>query len=614
MKVKLVSRKQKKQSSDIAAGPGIKDFLVNHVEKIVFGLVAGLVLMLVYKSYGRASVNANQSPEALQQRTEQAKLHIEQDTWSAVEKTRYPKPDQFSGQAQEDGLPIDLASYRTPLPWDPMDFVVETKRMDPEILAVEDLEVYGGYGAIAMKRVDRFGAASRNSDLVSLPDDLQRFYSDMTSQPGGGSDGEAKGVYFVAVLGLVPYEKQQQAYDKAFLNKADFDATRDVPNYLLGRVERAEISSNDRSNWEPVKTNRAFQEQWASVGEEMAHVDHIEKSLVSDSPPLLLQDLSSFAVHSKLPTKAEIERQREVEREVSQRGQRRNARRNSGDLLGDEPVAVSRRNEGDIQEGTKRRNIQNLLFRFFDYTAKPGKRYHYRAQVWIEDANDPKDKTQRPRPRMLDAAVIDRLIRRGDLTPQQQNALERIKPFWRESPWSKPSDIVSIPPDVRMVAGRVSSPRLYRTKDKNTFENPNDESKATVVVVKWDNDLAMSVPVTREVRRGTVTRFKVDSYAIQPVQRMLKPLEGYEFVGDSVVLDLWGGAELPDKLRSLGEILVLDENGRLEVHKELSDVSEFSALDFSGVEDESISPSDDGDDIDRDNKEDRDTASRNRSR
>ena len=85
--------------------------------------------------------------------------------------------------------------------------------------------------------------------------------------------------------------------------------------------------------------------------------------------------------------------------------------------------------------------IENKLFRFFDFSAQPGKSYRYRVRLVLRNPNH-------------------------NVPAQYLTNAQLAKGETRVSPWSEPSDIVTIP-RVKLIGRRRAAARPARAKSRS---------------------------------------------------------------------------------------------------------------------------------------------------
>ena len=215
------------------------------------------------------------------------------------------------------------------------------------------------------------------------------------------------------------------------------------------------------------------------------------------------------------------------------RGGRERAPASDSNPFGDEskPEAVAKTVAGpaaDVAEEQK--DLGYRLFRFFDFTVEPGKRYIYRVKLAVANPNY-----------LLKPTVL----KKAELA--QKKCLM--------TDWSEPSPIISMPRDTQVLVNAVKpAPRA------------NTEPTFQVTVVKWLIRSGVKVSYDSPVMRGQLANFGdiQKREAGGPVN----------FFSDTTVVDLRGGEHLGKKgsaATSPGEILLVDADGSLSVRNEVDD-------------------------------------------
>jgi len=603
---------------------GIKHFFVMNVEKMVLGAAVVMVVVFLVMGLGEKPIDEDRRPAALESVIGRAENNMSKSTWLKVVEERFPEPYNFHKRAEEDSIPIQLAGYPIPLPWRQIYKKRLDPRKDPTLFAVTDLEVRTGVAAIALKDesgdLDTFGPGGR-----SRPGDEDEDSPDLTEEqleayrvgflPTGGA--KAAGAYFASVLGLAPVQRQRQEYNDRFLNhighddQNSLDVLRDQPNYIYFYLERQEVlADGTASEWTKVSSFKKASEDgklWLASTDEVAMEEYLDPKLSSTIPPIMLEDPEKWGRHSKIPRREEQESGQETTKEPDEKDPDERTGDVPGggpDLPGADPGADGAGGEktghektGDKGDGATDSSaelmVEYKLFRVFDFTVEPGKVYRYRVQLLLEDPNDPQpaegEGTKRaPEVSELDQTVIDRLKERRK---QEKEKNQRI--YWRETPWSEPSEPVQLPPTRTVLAGTVVAEKCEDLPDSRAklhyANNPLKDCRARVLALVWDPDEAVWVPAVREkkgdkkneVFRGSVVDFTENVWIVDPVTLSPRLLEEYPVQTGSVVLDLRGGELLPradkkrSKLTAPGEILLLDGDGNLVVQDELDDADTF---------------------------------------
>ncbi len=185
-------------------------------------------------------------------------------------------------------------------------------------------------------------------------------------------------------------------------------------------------------------------------------------------------------------------------------------------------------NAADTPEEQK--DLGYRLFRFFDFSAEPGKRYMYRVQLALRNPNHG-----------VKAAVL-------------KNAGLADKPYLTTK-WSEPSPIVAVPRETHVLVNAVKPP-----------PRPNAEPTGQITVVKWLERSGIEVFHEFTTLRGQVANFPDVS---------VKEAGGQvNFFSDTTAIDFRGGEHLGPKsstLTATGEVLLMDSDGSLSVRSEADD-------------------------------------------
>ncbi len=227
------------------SGSSIRDFFVNHVEKMLFGAAILVLLLLAYGAIGRESINfepqklvdESQSAQQFIRDQKPTPVVIEQDIARKVQ-VQIKRPVQVSPYAVEGTLSKPMFRYAE-------------KRREPPLLPVEDLRAEAGVGAV------RGGMTSSGSGMMGSMDPMSGMMGGMMpgtegggymSDPygaegmGGPAGPAGKGVRYVVLTGLLPYVKQREAFKATFENSEPREVNKDTPQYLFYYVERAEVT------------------------------------------------------------------------------------------------------------------------------------------------------------------------------------------------------------------------------------------------------------------------------------------------------------------------------------------------------------------------------------
>ena len=569
-------KSKRKRRSDNNSMAGLKTWLTYNIEKILLAVIAGVSLWIIYSGLSKEGLPTTKSPTALQSQIDTARASIDRTQWDTVRATRYPEPDRFDEQATNDSEDVDLSQYDMSRPFHPVLKKPEKLRTDPVLLVATDLEVKSGYGALQLKSESGqgreggggFGRRSRidpKEGERNIPENLRQKYSRT-------GEGEIESVYFTTILGLVPLREQLEAYNDAFIGAAEFDDSRDTPLYGGIRLERREIANAQPGDWQAIDSFnllRTEKERWSEEANDEVANQYIHPNLTMSIPPIVGKEkfMESISIHSKVETEEQAQARESLEnqQEVASEGR-----------LSDDPFANLNGEGGNMrrpnlddedfsnelslsEERLKQLDSDKILIRFFDLTVSPGKKYQYRVRLVLEDPNNPLS-ARRPTQNACEPSVIVR--RQKD-----------INSFIRETDWSEPSPIVSVPNGSTVLASKTEGVVI---RGGTASYLPSNEPKATVLAVAWDGKNSREIPVEMNVSRGMLLNAKKDIEAIDVKRSLVVSLKDYPFKTNSMVLDIAGGTKLDSRgLRSPGTVLIMTSDGHLQFRSEFGDQEEF---------------------------------------
>jgi hypothetical protein len=205
---------------------------------------------------------------------------------------------------------------------------------------------------------------------------------------------------------------------------------------------------------------------------------------------------------------------------------------------------------------------KHYLFRYFDSTVEPGRRYRYRVRLVLLDVN------ARQIPRYVTPEVTARL---GE---EKQANLKRKKAAnpngFRLTDWSEPSSIAVVPESGRAFLAAVEPP---------SGNSATAEPEARVVVKALNAEYAAEAALADSFKRGTVLNRSQKGQVIWSSLIKQDPNGGpidsplIDFITGLTLLDFDGGEQI-SKNRSLtapGRALVMDAAGRIRLKSELDD-------------------------------------------
>jgi hypothetical protein len=180
------------------------------------------------------------------------------------------------------------------------------------------------------------------------------------------------------------------------------------------------------------------------------------------------------------------------------------------------------------------------LFRFFDFSVKPGKSYIYRVNLVLENPN------YGCRPSQLKNASLGK-----------DRYIETKEP---------------------VVSNEVHVDNVTRLLVKKIV----DKNKPSMMLIKWIEDTGQEVYKDFEFERGQVLNYSEVTGLKSPTPPA--PTKPVDFNADATVLDITGGKKLigrDQKLTDPFDVLVMivnDNKVTLQVRNELSDFSEIDQL------------------------------------
>ena len=204
----------------------MKQFFLDHVEKIVFGVVILAFLGFVLGAVGQKGLSFG--PEELEKTAQETKSHLDQPRNVEI---AIPEFDKQADKVREE---IPASAFQSNNQFITQIVVKKGKRGEPRLLAVQKLRAVPGHGAFAM-----------------APD----------TDPGEESEpvSPTRGQRWVSVLGLIPNEEQIEEFKRVFENVVQPNAETDTaPRYLHSYVERAEVNPQQEDtdpaklNWKPI--------------------------------------------------------------------------------------------------------------------------------------------------------------------------------------------------------------------------------------------------------------------------------------------------------------------------------------------------------------------------
>jgi hypothetical protein len=409
----------------------------------------------------------------------------------------------------------------------------------------------------------------------------------------------------VVIMAAVPLEKQFEEFDKAFKDALEYDPMRDIPRYVLYRVERADVTADPaqdpaQARWESLAIGRALAEmgRWGPSPREVIEVNAIDPILTNPVPPFMQRDIYDALVHPDIPVAKLTGNEQLTGNEGTRPGEPAaneapvkeqdltdpNAAlpipgAQAGQGMGEgmpRPGMMQRgpgpgfpgmrpgglpgygEGMGGVSPGAEMPLAKYRLLRFTDTTVQPLHKYRYRVKLILEDPNNPYVGVQPPR--WDPARTVP--LRKPPIQSMSANSLTRVRaaeqandpntrPFLRETDASEPSDIVELPEVDRYFAGKATpgngNPLPVGTPPNVTYTPPilSTQPSANLLTVTFDREKAVDVAAEKEIYRGSTLNFEKDADVIHPAKLTIHTIEKHKFLNNSIVVDFVGGNDVP---------------------------------------------------------------------
>ncbi len=561
----------------------VQQFVIEHTEKFVMGLVAVLFLFFAYRSYVVVGNGYQRKPEELKAATKAAfdKIALGPATKKPPAPTTKPVPDGpdfplYAKIIDDHKLSIDAAKYPMPLGPDGSIFAPLRPREAPEVFAVENVRAIPGRGAVPNTINDR----------------------------NAGNGGPTAGKRWIVVTGLVPFKKQYEEYRKKFENHASYDPVKDIPRYRGYLIQKAEVVPGDTG--EPKWKSMMFpslnkNELAAKIGvqaTEIADLRFTSPRLTSPLPrlvdstwgneavsppqiPLMERELANADAPSMMrpqpsgpsrgpntyrPGRSDVPPRRGTG------GRDLPSRQGGGGMIGPSAAPDAGAGWDDIGDNVPKRDTETstedkesqvpeyLLLRFFDVDVKPNKQYQYRIFPLLDNPNQNLKADELQDQKLALFPIL------GVLTPRPLSTEKGDFVDWPTEPtakWSAPCTSGRVSDDMRLLGGTVSAAGGGRP-----------EAVAEVRVLLWQEQSGRNGNFHKDgLFRGTVLEFPQVELKTPGNPRTTKR----DLNAKSVLVDMLGGEWLDrdHKLANPGMILVMDEFGNLVLHDEAAEAKEW---------------------------------------
>ncbi|WP_404309254.1 hypothetical protein [Neorhodopirellula lusitana] len=419
--------------------------------------------------------------------------------------------------------------------------------------------------------------------------------------------------WFIAGTALLPHKQIADAFRTALFDADGYVPQRDQPLYFNYEIQRAEVTRKSvdqlaEDDWVLIGNRESDLKRaaytWAGYAPELVPQDFRDINLTGYIPPVLLSDYSKFALHPKIPM---MSRDAKVQQELME-SSAEVKEVNPDDLELAIPGSIGFGGEDNFGMGmgmgmemgmnmgmSESMNMVEVdpvdfkIMRFYDFarggdpkSPLPGRKYVYRLRFAVQDPNFPANPLHQPKSSTLAREVYTRiqtLMTKAEETKKRE--------FLQWSPWSEPSQPVSLPALNRYYTGPVEQPR------KRTFQVAGREVKysksqptAKALSLNHNVQYATVMPIyKKEVTEGSTMAHSGDVELIDPITLSIKKAPDTKVLSGTTVVDIQGGRSLDmddsDKLKSPGMMLLFDESGGLKLKSEVGDQESYRIYSFA---------------------------------
>ncbi|MBR5709288.1 MAG: hypothetical protein IKX40_00860 [Thermoguttaceae bacterium] len=510
----------------------LKNFFVNHTEKVIFGFFVLGFLLMVWGGFSLKPLSISQSQFESSVKNGRQKLDNSEPDVSQYTSIDYEKEAELSAKSispQALSLLEMNNNFRHPIAQP------QVKRTQPPVLSVTALQVSSGVG---------FCPEVRN---------------DMSSSPRSGQTGKTQlkltpGVRWVVVTALIPNLEQEKRFFETFRNSDVKYPDSDRPSYYSFYVEREEITNSGSQGWKPLDVKESFQINKRYSGGSGNEV--VDQEFIAAQPTPIASSAKKPEQASSLPVP------------VSMAMPLMNLSKHQWGAdcahLPEIPiVSLASRNDEQLEdeleapvtpvEGTERDKPQAIptykLFRFFDTKVEGGKQYRYRIKLVLKNPN---------------YNVKSEYVESEAIT---------VNPFI-EGDWSQPSPVAEVPLDTRIYCIGARTERPSQTAPKlDDFAGPLGQ----LMILKFDEvkGLEISKNLNKDnAQPGMVLNFYNTDFNNQSEDSFREQPGVANFVTNDVVLDfssktkqtgaLFKGLPMPPARALLmsqdGKVFVLSED------------------------------------------------------
>ena len=520
-------------------------FFLQHAEKLLLGAFALVFAVIIYgallrrekfdKTPSDLADNITKAKRSLAGDRKEKLTELEKDLKARDDKGDYKKAAERIAASSKQGVSVEPYQYDVAL--DKPLFGQRDKRGQPEIFDVQDVRAAADFGAFQVAEPGAAGPAA-----PAGPPRGSRIIQPRTS---GGASVNVKGKHWVVVTGLVPLEKQANAYRTALMESVAYDPANDVPTYAYYTIERAEINSpadEKNPNWKQFNSadvQKDIEKDWPQEQADVVDAKYIDPNLTFPLGPLQNRAWGKNVAHDpEIPLL------------------------NAEGAAGGAPEGERGARGGQYNRGVQAVSTESAeykLLRFFDFSVVPGKSYIYRVSLALKNPNFGFDAAKLQTPELAKENYLYTNLPTGDKPAGQTN-------------------LVDVPKDTQILIGAAKSEEV-------------SPGKFPVVLLTW---------APKNGRSGYLSVSNVDhGQVLNIISGTAIPVAGdspatsssdsddpkTDFITDTTLLDMDGGKKFTvgkdHKSTVPREMLFMAVNGKsfmLKLRDELEDMSEVNRI------------------------------------
>jgi hypothetical protein len=604
----------------------IKGFFVEHGEKFLVAIAVAILVSFAISALNRETLPDDLRAPRIAARSDDARAKIESSKPPAK---IVPSLDFVGGVTAWSAGGIQTGSYKLANPLSTPTFPDPVKRTDPTLFPVTEMQVVPFRGPVTLLAALAPAAVAPTGPAIApagppvgpakappreqrprpagpgvtgglpaiggLPmgpgalGNVQGGPQPLPASmrlPGPQSTGFAEYREGVMVTALIPFEAQNEEYERVFQHarkvttgtagtqeqRGQNQRDLDTPHYVWCRLERTDTTDGSvklldfgdveqvRTDWKSPERRKAItvrispeyrkleadMRDWGAQVEEVVDPDYVAQPwLTWPLPPLLLHDWGLDAAHPKIPLASAQASAVGPAAGPKQPGDDAGFGDDKGAPVGPGQGPAMRQRTMMMPPGAGRPGLMEgeqadahavpyKLFRFVDFDVTSGHAYQYRVQLLLRNPN-------------------------FGLEPQLLAKPDPNAAIYRETPWSEKSPSATFPPETQLASAGIN--RQHKT-----------EPKAKLGILLWDKHDAIQLLKEVELDVGDVANFGKQTVkeVADAVTRTVHDVSA-DFTTGAVLVDLRGNEEkLPgsDNLTDPAELLLLTNVGDPE-HSQL---------------------------------------------